>query len=663
MKKGVFSILAVLTVLAMVLTGCSDNSNQGTDPGPDDFYTVTFDKNTTDEGSTAPSPATRTVTPPATTTTLPNIDPTREGYIFNGYNTKANGTGVAFTNQTQVTANMKVYAQWKAGYKVTFNKNTTSSTATDPDPAFVDIEIESPGVSVTLTDAKMPADLTWEGFEFKGWNLLSEPEEGKENDTKFDGNTPITSSVTVYAQWNFIGGTPKEVNGTIVVNMPMFVPYAGNKNAKLNKKTGVYNGSDSNFDYKFPTDVNGQDANNYDYFVMLTQITNGQSGNITGIRLNQYRIAIAYGGTGTNKQPWLSNPDGQRILQEVSGAGTTGGIRIYADDRNVAEFRIISITFYKSPRYTVTFNYGGYAGAPDNLVVSDVIGKNDDWNGLGVGTARWPENPDRTTEFPQYFFMGWKDEDGYSIIASTPISKDITLTARWTDVVPTGWVDLVVLGGTQAPVYAFQVPEGEKLGDYIKLSVKLKAADMAYGSGATARFRTFGPYDATGWNANGLEGDSVSGTAADPNRSSKTMGNAVDGLLLTTTSAAGAGVNSITLPKDNTWYEFTLDLKAGRDEKYNTVVSQGGDGTGVGLFDDATGIQLLGITCIPPGGNNDPRSFYIKDIKISTEDGSKSIEALDPKDPRLFGGTGAGIYVHAGGTGVTTRTRMYYEEG
>ena len=44
---------------------------------------------------------------------LPTTNPTRTGYLFNGWNTKADGSGDAFTAKTDVTSNMTVYAQWK----------------------------------------------------------------------------------------------------------------------------------------------------------------------------------------------------------------------------------------------------------------------------------------------------------------------------------------------------------------------------------------------------------------------------------------------------------------------------------------------------------------------------------------------------------------------
>ena len=44
---------------------------------------------------------------------LPTVKPTRSGYDFMGWNTKADGSGDAFTATTDVKNNMTVYAQWK----------------------------------------------------------------------------------------------------------------------------------------------------------------------------------------------------------------------------------------------------------------------------------------------------------------------------------------------------------------------------------------------------------------------------------------------------------------------------------------------------------------------------------------------------------------------
>lgn len=72
-------------------------------------YTVTFDEN---GGDTEADPQTMTVTSGSSVGTLPTA-PTRKNYTFKGWNTKANGSGTAFTATTSVTSDITVYAQWE----------------------------------------------------------------------------------------------------------------------------------------------------------------------------------------------------------------------------------------------------------------------------------------------------------------------------------------------------------------------------------------------------------------------------------------------------------------------------------------------------------------------------------------------------------------------
>ena len=103
---------------------------------------------------------------------LPTTEPTRSGYDFMGWNTKADGTGDAFTATTDVTDNMTVYAQWKVNttYTVTYkdgvdgaafgDQKTTGLHSGDPTPAFSGTPTRSgytftgwqPSVAATVTD-------------------------------------------------------------------------------------------------------------------------------------------------------------------------------------------------------------------------------------------------------------------------------------------------------------------------------------------------------------------------------------------------------------------------------------------------------------------------------------------------------------------------------
>ncbi|MCL2411459.1 MAG: InlB B-repeat-containing protein, partial [Treponema sp.] len=71
---------------------------------------VTFDRNNNDPGTEA-NPQTITVVYNTVVETLPS-PPTRQGWVFEGWNTASDGTGVAFTVPATITENITVFAQW-----------------------------------------------------------------------------------------------------------------------------------------------------------------------------------------------------------------------------------------------------------------------------------------------------------------------------------------------------------------------------------------------------------------------------------------------------------------------------------------------------------------------------------------------------------------------
>lgn len=72
---------------------------------------VTFDKNGGDTEAN-PNRMMQEQNPNGNHFELPSVQPTREGYEFTGWNTKADGTGAAFTAETEVKQSLTVYAQW-----------------------------------------------------------------------------------------------------------------------------------------------------------------------------------------------------------------------------------------------------------------------------------------------------------------------------------------------------------------------------------------------------------------------------------------------------------------------------------------------------------------------------------------------------------------------
>lgn len=150
-------------------------------------YTVTFDRNT---GDTAASPDFKIVQTGGNTLGALPTAPTKRGMYFQGWNTKADGTGTSVSASTVVGSDLTVYATWsdKQTYTVTFNPNGGNfggSTAA----------IVTPTKNGIIGDL-MPASPTQTNKYFTGWNTLSNG-----NGDWFNAFTLVSANTQVYAQW------------------------------------------------------------------------------------------------------------------------------------------------------------------------------------------------------------------------------------------------------------------------------------------------------------------------------------------------------------------------------------------------------------------------------------------------------------------------------
>jgi uncharacterized repeat protein (TIGR02543 family) len=153
--------------------------------------TVTFN----DQGATTPvKPKTIIVIfPDSTISSLPTA-PTRTGYTFEGWNTKADSSGTQFTASTKVISTITVFAKWiPVSDTVTFN----DQGATTP--------VKPKTIIVTFPDStisSLPTAPTRTGYTFEGWNTKADG-----GGTPFSDTTLVTKTFTVYAKWLPISDT------------------------------------------------------------------------------------------------------------------------------------------------------------------------------------------------------------------------------------------------------------------------------------------------------------------------------------------------------------------------------------------------------------------------------------------------------------------------
>ncbi|WP_461256061.1 sugar-binding protein [Treponema sp. R80B11-R83G3] len=179
------------------------------------------------------------------------------------------------------------------------------------------------------------------------------------------------------------------------------------------------------------------------------------------------------------------------------------------------------------------------------------------------------------------------------------------------------WIDKVDVTNTAVPVFGFNLPTGAKLGDYTKVSYTLKAD-----SAANARLRVWGNYGAGEW--------------ADPTGTPRngSMGNAGDGKLIGS-SDGGTALTTDWKTDSRTFNNINAALQCDKN---------------------ATGVVLLAIGPVGPAGGSLSATYYIKDITLENDDGTKVVKAMLPNHMLLWGGKGAKVFVAQAGTDNVVRT-------
>lgn len=155
-------------------------------------YQITYNANTEDT-TVANIPSTGQKLK-GTSYTISSTIPTREGYTFKEWNTKADGTGNVFESGKiyNVDENLELYAQWKVTqmYNITYNSNMEDTTVTNIPQA------EQKTEKVDYKISSMIPKVT--GYTFKGWNTK---QNGNGNTYQPGDIYNIDENLELYALW------------------------------------------------------------------------------------------------------------------------------------------------------------------------------------------------------------------------------------------------------------------------------------------------------------------------------------------------------------------------------------------------------------------------------------------------------------------------------
>ena len=179
------------------------------------FYTVHFDGN----GATGGTMADQTIFRITTTNLTANAF-TRDGYGFTGWNTEADGSGTAYTDQQTVLnlaapgETITLYAQWQDNKPVVKLSNTIHFDGNGATGGTMANQIVDIFTSANLTTNAF----TRMGYDFTGWNTKANGSGTAYSDGQ---NVSPTADMTLYAQWTInsaiieLGNTASN-NGAII---------------------------------------------------------------------------------------------------------------------------------------------------------------------------------------------------------------------------------------------------------------------------------------------------------------------------------------------------------------------------------------------------------------------------------------------------------------
>ena len=162
-----------------------------------DKYTVTYNLN----GATGTAPDSQTKYYGTTLTLQPSTkNPSRTGYIFRNWNTKADGSGISYSPGASYTsnANTTLYAQWTViTYKVSYNANGGSGAPSDQTKTY--------DVNLTLINREPNRP----NYNFVHWNTKADG-----SGISYSPGASYTSNAntTLYAQWEIAYTKPRIKN-------------------------------------------------------------------------------------------------------------------------------------------------------------------------------------------------------------------------------------------------------------------------------------------------------------------------------------------------------------------------------------------------------------------------------------------------------------------
>ena len=348
-------------------------------------------------------------------TQLPE-QPVRDGYTFEGWNTKPDGSGDTYTADTEVSVPVTVYAVWKpVSVEPVYRTVAFAYNYTGAPKEFFDKYTDVLDGSKIVPPENNPSR---DGFVFEGWY------KNAECTVAFDFETEnITSDITLYAKWREETVTP-DVH-TVTFNSAGgsdIVPQLVSDGSMVTRPSapikigydfiGWYTEPECINEYNFNTPVTSS-------FTLYAKWDEAKPGT--------YTVSFeTFGGTTIKSQSVASGEKAVRPADPEKSGYTFGGWYTDMDCTVAYDFSNAvnsAFTLYAKwiivvpDTYTVEFVTDGGTEIEAQTVVKD-------------SKATKPADPEKNG----YTFGGWYTDTAYSseYDFETPVTNDITLYAKWT---------------------------------------------------------------------------------------------------------------------------------------------------------------------------------------------------------------------------------------
>ncbi len=411
-------------------------------------FALIFDAN---KGTGAPTAQPVTVVAPQCVTTIPDTEPSREGFVFLGWSHRSDATSEDYHAGGSITLTAPettLYAVWKAivTYTLTFDPNGGENA-----PGPVSDSSAYGSVELTVPDGIPSKD----GSKFLGW---SESQTAVQPEVQPGQVLTVTESKTLYAIWNDIvtftlrfdpnGGesapseeTGKSDAGYFDFGIPMDVP---------TKKDSVFKGwaldaesQKAGYQPGMSFRATVRETTLYAIWMPLPSIVFDVKGQTSVLAGGDVSLTVSTAPQSTvtaSGATWLTYADGKI---EGKAPSTPGDYQIVlkatADGHSETSYAITLNVLAPEDSVMVSLQAnGGTVSDPYRFV-------------LAGGKLAEPEDPQRDG----FAFLGWYTQSGVKYDFDTPVTGDLVLVAAWGDEQQNGtpaWFVLAIICGILASV-------------------------------------------------------------------------------------------------------------------------------------------------------------------------------------------------------------------